>query len=269
MPIAHVVTVCSSLRVLIPCLVWLLLAGCSWLPAADADDSTSDAPQPDSAQAEASPVEVHGPTVGVAGLDVSGSYAHFEVARAQLVSTMRAARGGESWVVREISSRSYTDAASIAVLKLPRSRMVVSNTYDLRGKAQAQQANERRLEPARKAIEAVEQFALDKLPRAVRRGTDVYGLLARAAELFARAPQGSRRVVVLATDLEDMGVQGRVQIDLGGAEVFVLAFESGPDVGYTQRLKERWTRELARFGSAAPTFLDPSDDLRTALNASR
>lgn len=254
--------VLSTLRLLVPCLVAALFSACSGLQTTAAPDATP--PQTDQL-----PTVVRGPIAGVAGLDVSGSYGTFETARTQLLAVLRAARAGESWQVREISARSYADDASIVVLRMPLRREVAANPWDRRAKQRIRQANEARLKPVQDALAGLEAFSPEKLPRAVRRRTDIYGFLAKAADVLGRAPATTRKVVVLASDLEDTAVQGRVNMDLNAAEVFVIAFESGVDVTATQRLRKHWIGELQRLGAGTLTFLDPHDDLSTVLSTIR
>ena len=264
MPISHVMTLYALSRVLFPCLVSLVLAGCGWIPASDTRTGTSDAETTREGSTE--PV-AEGPITGVAGLDVSNSYKNFEIAKAHLLATLRAARSRETWVVREISARSYTDDAHIALLQMPRGQVAVSNHYDRRGEAAARMINERRLAGPRQALQALEEFSRQKLDRSVKKSTDVYGFLARASEILSRAPRESRGVIVLATDLEDMRMQEHIDVDLRGAEIVVLAFQSGPDVVYTKRLKEQWATEFRRFNASSFLVLDPTVELRAALNS--
>ena len=78
--------------------------------------------------------------------------------------------------------------------------------------------------------------------------------MAAAADRFALAPKDYKRILILASDLEDnVGYQPKV--NLAGAKVAVLGFQSSIDPVKTQRLKETWTKKFTEAGVARIIFL--------------
>jgi protein tyrosine phosphatase (PTP) superfamily phosphohydrolase (DUF442 family) len=92
------------------------------------------------------------------------------------------------------------------------------------------------------------------LKRTNSKRTDIYGFLAAAADRFALAPKGYKRILILASDLEDnVGYQPKV--NLASAQVAVLGFQSSKDPVRTQQVKQGWIKRLTEAGATRVVFL--------------
>lgn len=217
-------------------------------------------------RAIAAPSQETSAVVGVAGIDVTGSYTYFETARARFTQILRRARPGDSWYVRAIGATSYSDEAALLTLRLPFAATEALNPFDRRAKLRQAQRDLQLGRLRTTAIQELEHWNLKTLPSGMRSRTDVYGFLAKAADLFSSAPN-ARHVIVMASDLVDNVRQRGAKIDLRGADVIVVFFQQGVDVVEMQRRRQRWEAELRRLGAGRATFLDASEGIAPALEA--
>jgi hypothetical protein len=88
--------------------------------------------------------------------------------------------------------------------------------------------------------------------------TDFNGFIAKAGELLATAPEGSRRVLLIASDMVDtLGRTGAV--NLKDVAVVVMMFQGSANIDRTQRLKKTWEDRFRKLGASSIRFLDPDE----------
>ena len=161
----------------------------------------------------------------VVGIDRTGSYQSFQSGRDQIASVIEwGGCPGDEIFLRWIQTNSYEPSAEILTLRLPslRPRPTPSGLLNERRQSLADQAA---------WVQRAQAFGAERLRvaselRAVTvtpaDGTDVFGFLAKAAEILANTPPGSLPVVIVASDLED--TRGwDTNFDLAGAAVLVVA----------------------------------------------
>ncbi|MHB8839972.1 MAG: hypothetical protein ACYC7F_13595 [Gemmatimonadaceae bacterium] len=188
-------------------------------------------------------------------VDRSGSYPALATALASACRIAAQLQPGDGMRARFITERSYGSNAVFLRVNLP----PVSEPGGI-------VSPERKLQrdSVDSAIAAQRRHACDELPVAskVRRasGTDVVGALAAAAGALRAAPSGARRVLVVASDLEDNIDGGKVRIDLSGVRVRFVAIESSHGrVEDVQRSVDRWTAKLLAMGASEVTLVPPGE----------
>lgn len=204
--------------------------------------------------AQPQPARVSAPASWVVyGLDVSGSFRLTADAFAQAAKEVeRHAQPGDVWFFRLINDRSYADDASILALRCPAPVADSANPFDRTARQRKQAAD---LELARLRA-ATAQFLLRYQVKAAPR-TDVYGFLAKSGELLAAAPQGTRKILVIASDLVHTAGQAPV-IDLSDVRVIVGLFQGSGQGKTTQALRRSWQTKFQKFGAIEVRFVDAS-----------
>jgi hypothetical protein len=223
----------------------LVLAGCA-----------PTQPSPKAAGQSLPAQTVRCPRVVVVGFDRTGSYALAAEGRRQVADVLvRSACPGDTWYFRWISNDSFSDRNIIFTLRLPPVPPASSNPFDRRSRAAAERSLARIAQAKRAAA-----VQLAKLRPASVYHTDIWGFLAKAATLLASAPQGSQRILILATDLGDT-LNRRVALDLAGVRAYVVAFQSGQDAAGAAARRGFWEQVLSRAGVDRVAFIDPSQTL--------
>ena len=186
----------------------------------------------------------------VFGIDDTGSYGLWEKAKSIACQIVSQLQPGDAFNCRRITDSSYLDSSLIFRLELPLMEEKESNNpYDRKAK----NLREQQLSWIR-AIKGQACSRLSGLKPANSRRTDIYGFVAAAADRFALAPKDYKRILILASDLED-NVGYQPKLNLAGARAAVLGFQSSKDPVRTQRLKETWTRKFTEAGAARVIFL--------------
>lgn len=207
------------------------------------------------ARSDSTPIK---PRSIVVGLDKTGSYALADAGRAQVARLIHTARPGDKWFIRWIQERSYADNAILFTLSLPTVPAAPTNPFDSRAKAAWALKMNRINQVKQHAAQRIMQLKPEKAP-----ATDIWGFLAKAAELLADTPADHERLIVVVSDLCDTENK-RVPLNLKDIQVIVLAFQSGEDPTKTLTLKQAWRAELER-GGASVRFLDVSESPEEAL----
>jgi hypothetical protein len=196
------------------------------------------------------------PRVVVVGIDETGSYALTPLALERAAEFFKQnACPGDLWIFRRITRDSYSDTATIPVykgqpfVKLPKVRPKPGNAFNKRGRL-AYLRDLKRFEQMRQQVaEAVSKFK----PRQGVIGTDIWGFLRKANDLGCSD-------IVMFTDLGDTR-NLRVELNLNGARVWVLGFQSGRDPRKTVATRKRWETRLQKAGASKVTFHDISAPL--------
>jgi len=185
----------------------------------------------------------------VFGIDDTGSYGLWEKAKSIACQIVSQLQPGDMFNCRRITDSSYLDTCLIIKLEMPLIEPESNNPYDRKAK----NLREQQLSWIR-AIKGQACSRLSGLKPTNSKRTDIYGFVAAAGDRFALAPKDHKRILILASDLEDnVGYQPKV--NLAGAKVAVLGFQSSKDPVRTQRLKETWTRKFTEAGAARVIFL--------------
>jgi hypothetical protein len=190
----------------------------------------------------------------VEGIDVSGSYKLTVPAILQTAALVEhEGCPGDTWFVRRINDRSYDDSATMHSFRLPGPWLAVRNAFDRRQKEAAALAEHDFL---RARVEAVARLR-EANPGAASM-TDFTGFIAKAGELLAKAPEGSRKVLLIASDMVDtLGRTGA--INLKDVAVVVMMFQGSANIDRTQRLKKTWEDRFRKLGASSVRFLDPDE----------
>lgn len=190
----------------------------------------------------------------VMGIDETGSYNLWKRAKSMGFDIIRGMQPGDIFYCRRITARSYLDKCAILRLELPYYKQDKNgNPFDRKAK------NLRRSHGFQ--IDMMKKDACIRLDAALNQNaqlTDIFGFLAAASDKFSLAPVDFQRYLIIASDLVD-NVKHRVKLDLSGASVAVLGFQSSEDPGKTQKLKGRWTKTFTDAGATEVIFLPPEE----------
>ncbi|MGA2263308.1 MAG: hypothetical protein ABSH28_17975 [Acidobacteriota bacterium] len=204
--------------------------------------------------AQAFPRETPAPPCWIVyGIDISGSFHSINNAFAQAAKQVEHhAQPGDVWLFRLINNQSYADEASVLVLRCPPPIEDSPNPFDRLAKQRKQAADQ---EMARLRAAAA-QFLLRYQTKASLR-TDIYGFLAKAGELLAAAPPGTRKILIIDSDLEDNVAQNPA-INLRGVRVTVGWFQGSAQGKATQDLRLSWETKFRKYGATDVMFVDAS-----------
>jgi len=189
------------------------------------------------------------PCIVVFGIDDTGSYGLWEQAKNIACRIVDQLQPGDIFNCRGITDSSYLDTCLIIKLEMPLVEPESKNPYDRRTKnLRSQQLS------WIKTIKGQAHNRLSSLKRTNSKRTDIYGFVAAAADRFALAPKEYKRILILASDLEDnVGYQPKV--NLASAQVAVLGFQSSKDPVRTQQVKQGWIKRLTEAGATRVVFL--------------
>lgn len=194
------------------------------------------------------------------GLDDTGSYG----LRAKGVQVgnmiLDGLRDGDVLYARRITNKSFHDSASIFRLEVP----VVGSAPTNRFNRVARRAWEKRIQQAR-TVKAQAKGILSGLKPVKAPRTDIWGFLAACEARFLAEEGGSATAkrIIIASDMKD-NVKRKVHLDLQGADILIVGFESGVDPEATQKLQAAWIDSLLKANAGNVRFLPP--DTRMALN---
>lgn len=180
----------------------------------------------------------------VIGIDISGSYREMTTKAVKIVEEMVAkAKPGDELFIRTISDQSYLPKNTVVYQrfkKLPPK----PGRFDRMARYRYIKASKEFRAQKEKVIRALREMRFEPSPK-----TDILGFIQAASDLFALAPDGTRKVLAFATDLKD-NVGFRVAPDLKGVEVIVFQFLTDADPSTTLKRRRRWVRMLKEWGAA-------------------
>jgi hypothetical protein len=208
--------------------------------------------QSDKAEADAQSAETRHAVraVVVFGIDDTGSYGLWEQAKSIACRVVDQLQPGDILNCRRITDSSYLDTCLILKLAMPLiEELGNNNPFDRKAKRVMRQQDS--------GIKALKREACNRLSglRSTNsKRTDIYGFVAAAADRFALAPKEHKRILILASDLED-NVGYQPKMNLAGAQVAVLGFQSSKDPVKTQRVKQSWTKRFTEAGATRIVFL--------------
>lgn len=191
--------------------------------------------------------EAEAPHVVVCGVDRSRSYQRPERALERCAAEIERARPGDRVAVYLIGANSYLSDAQIASVEIPRlSACDPNNPFD--------PACRQRQEQLEARIKRATASALRDLRPRPAQATDLWGFFAVAAEQFAASDSSARRVLLIATDLEDT-VDYEVRPDLSGVRVEIFGYQPHtPDPARALEQQRRWFQRLRELGASSVTL---------------
>ena len=184
----------------------------------------------------------------VIGIDISGSYKKMILAVKNICKKILSkAKPGDEVYVRAISDESYTpirqdgEDNTIAYSKFID---VPKNNNTFNNKAKARLAKTQKLFQKQKAqmIQSIELINLKPSPK-----TDIYGFIQSASDLFDNAPEGTRKVLMFATDLKD-NAGFKCKPNLRGVDVTLFQFLVDADPIVSQKRRDEWVQRLKIWG---------------------
>lgn len=165
---------------------------------------------------------------------------------------------GDTLIFRWISDRSYSPTEVFAEVHLP-TLIQPRGPFDREGKRNAATALARLKQALIGGLDAIRKQRPDHQEgRSVltqgTRATDILGFLTAASEQFAQAPAGVKKVLVLATDMQD-NRHYKIKPDLSGVEVIVYLIARGnANPVAAHHLQERWTALFKTCGAEQVSY---------------
>lgn len=194
----------------------------------------------------------------VFGADRTGSYREMTSLALEVGERfVKKARPGDEIYFRWISGNSYQVDQLFAHLRLPSPNLpTANNQFDRKARYQRMLAGQRLRKITLDRKRAVLARIRSQCPSATRR-TDIYGFITAAAEQFAQAPPQSRRIMVIATDLDDNRAY-EIEPSLTGVDVLVYPIKNHPNPAVMKTRKQHWVDYLTRCGAQSVEFFTPS-----------
>jgi hypothetical protein len=255
----------------LPCLVLaaMVLTACAAMPVAMTPPARGN-------EAKTGPVEEH---QLVACIDRSTSYRLTAAAIAALADLLpQIQQTGVAWTVhlRWIEENSYRPEAHIRTIRIeplppePVPPAPSANPLMRRRHLQAMAAYEKERQQWQETVDRLKEEAKQQA-EAVRAttwspayGSDIWGCIQKAGELLG----GRGGWVVIASDMEVYGRQQRATVELKGARVHIIFWQSD-DAQEGERLRRQWTALLSEAGAAFVAWHDPSVGLTPLLDEMR
>lgn len=230
----------------------------------------------------ATPVPPRGPITIVFCDDETGSYPRslFKSAAAKMANWItplfRANQSGVTVYVQWINKDSYTIDSTAMTIQIPAigpqpadpSSLPTPQPFDANGAATATVAS-KGTATAFASIEQQYQTQFDQAQAQLARdtkalrnlrdgginGSDIWGCPQRATERLRAAPAGAKYLVI-ASDMQIVGPQQHLDVELPGVKVFVINYKCG-DVYACNSKTAFWTRGFRSAHAASVTFDDP------------
>lgn len=235
----------TSVTTLLVIIFALIINGCSNSPS-EAKTNQKQALSQDESQ--------QGNTFTVIGIDVSGSYKKMILSVKNICKKIISnAKPGDEIYVRAISDESYTpirqDGEDNTIVH-EKFMEIKENKNSFNKKARARSINMQRLFQKQKdqMIQSIELIDLKPSPK-----TDIYGFIQSASDLFDNAPEGTRKVLMFATDLKD-NAGFKCKPNLKGVEVTIFQFLVDADPMTSQKRRDEWNQKLKSWGADKVTF---------------
>jgi len=195
----------------------------------------------------------NGAAVVVFGLDETGSYnlRHKGIEIAQTV--IGSLKGGDVFYARRITDKSFSDSASIFRLSIPDTGNQPANKFDRKAYSEWQKKVKQASLVKSQAVDILRNMKPVKAT-----GTDIWGFFAAATARFqAEGQEYKKRTIIISTDMKD-NMNRKAAIDLFGANVIIVGFQSGENACENQNLQAAWQAALKKVNAGSISFL-PAD----------
>jgi hypothetical protein len=186
----------------------------------------------------------------VLGIDETGSYKLWPQVKNAATVIIKQLEPGDIFYFRRITDASYLDSCTIFRLELPVIEESKNDNPFNRKSKNRKSSQIMRINSLKR--EALHRLAAVKFTNAKR--TDIFGFLAAAGDRFSLAPKSFHRLLIIASDLKD-NIGYKAKLDLSGAYVAVIGFQTSKDPAETQRLKDYWIKKLNHAGAVKVIFL--------------
>jgi len=199
------------------------------------------------------------PLVIVFGLDETGSYDFRKKAISLANGIIAGLEPGDILYARRVTEKSYEDSCAIFRLEVPQVGEPPKNKFDRRALVDWKKATKRAAAAKSQAIGILSRLAPVKAPM-----TDIWGFLAAAGDrLRAETSKKCLKMIVIASDMKD-NCRRKTSMDLQGAEISIIGFETGGDPGAAQKLQAEWSEGLKKCNASSVCFIPV--DCKVALN---
>lgn len=187
----------------------------------------------------------------VISIDGSASYEHLEQAKATVLRAIVGLQDSSKVYVRFITEDSMNDKAGIVSFIIPPEPVKPANTFNVQAKNRYL-ATAARYAAMKRKIGGI----IGNAPSPRAGHTDIYGALLAASVRFENS-EGMAPLIIMLTDmLNNVKTYSNADIDLRGAAVWVLNYESSPE---GQKVKNFWTDYCVQHGAEEVLFL-PMDE---------
>lgn len=211
----------------------------------------------------------------ILGIDETGSYSLRPRVMQAVERFIRSLESGDTLHIRRITDKSYIDGDKTQLLPVPlqipmapefsqaaptnRFNMVAQKKY-----AQEKAKSQRIVKEVAVRTTALKEAAIRhiqgikplKSPK-----TDIYGFLAASADRLGDGKkQYANKMIIIASDMQD-NCKRKLELDLAGADIIIMAFEKELDPQKSRALRENWTKTLTGMKAARVTFLNLEEDI--------
>ena len=186
----------------------------------------------------------------VMAIDDTGSYRLWNQAKNITAQIINQTKPGDVFYLRKITGESYTDKSTLFRLELP--KMPASsyeNPFDRKAKKHKKLFEYRTKALKQKAIKMVA-----KLQTSSAGHTDILSFLAIASEKFQLADKNAKRIICIASDLQE-NVRYKPDLNLSGAKIAIVGFQPMKDPKRTQRFKQKWINIFKKAGTTHTIFI--------------
>ena len=190
-------------------------------------------------------------TVVAVGLDLTATYRNQAEAKKVIAGLIVSLKPGDVLYLQTIVAKSYGPDCSVLRVEIPRPMERPKNKYARRQWA-AYRASLGKIRAVK--INAIRTLALLKPTQTKLR--DIYGFLHAASDKLAAEPTKAKKLILVASNMRP-SVQYKSNPNLKGVSVHIVAFSSGNDVDYVNRLKRTWRRILKKSFKAAEVRFFP------------
>lgn len=185
----------------------------------------------------------------VMGIDDTGSYGLWNQAKDIATQIILQLQPGDIFYFRKIIASSYIDESSFFRLEIPKLKEKLSNNpFDRESKRVRKMHNLQNLALKRETIKRI-----SKLERVGAGRTDIFGFLAAASEKFGLQDQDYKRILIIASDLQD-NVQWTPDLNLSGSKVAVAGFQPMENPKEAQNFQKKWQDTFKKYGATKTIF---------------
>lgn len=187
----------------------------------------------------------------IMAIDDTASYGLWNEAKNIACQIINQLKPGDLFYLRKITDESYSDGSFLFRLELPRlPESNYDNPFDQKAKKLKKLFEYRVLTlkaEAMKRITAVQPSQAGQ--------TDIFGFLSIAAEKFQIVNYKYKRLICIASDMQENVGRYKPEIDLSGTYIAIVGFQPMKDPQKTQSFKEDWIKTFQKAGAVQTVFI--------------